>query len=216
MDELTSTFPVGAKPLDGEHLMRICPGSKHKCGKHLNFEERSEFCWVCQLGADQLIDCYGAITPPDTCYNVYDFAHMCSKCPYVTTDVKNRFGKKLNTFFYPYFIEFDHADWIDVETPRCFVYFISDGQFIKIGVAKDVGSRIRDLQVANARQLELIAVIPCKDDRCAKQLEMYLHNVYSRWRISGEWFSLHGIVDWDTFQKTYPPTDYMEKTSCQG
>lgn len=66
------------------------------------------------------------------------------------------------------------------------VYFISNGMgHVKIGVATDVESRFYGLQVANATELELIAVIPG-----GYGLEGRIHRLFAQWRIRGEWFDL--------------------------
>ena len=69
------------------------------------------------------------------------------------------------------------------------IYFVSDGEYVKIGFTEDedISKRIRALQTGNARKLELVAVIP--GDTSA---ETALHRVLSELRVSGEWFKLSG------------------------
>jgi hypothetical protein len=71
------------------------------------------------------------------------------------------------------------------------VYFIEAGKggSIKIGVANDVASRLRDLQCANPRPLRLIvAVLGGYAD------EKRLHHRFKAERTSGEWFKGNGAV----------------------
>jgi len=49
---------------------------------------------------------------------------------------------------------------VEVRHPQAYVYFIQAGSHIKIGVAKDIASRIASLQTGNANKIELLAYIP--------------------------------------------------------
>jgi hypothetical protein len=72
------------------------------------------------------------------------------------------------------------------------VYFISDGEFIKIGRSDDYPiGRIGSLQTANARDLKLLAVIPGADREC------HLHRLFSAHHVRREWFrSCREILDY--------------------
>lgn len=76
-------YPDDAKPYKGVPLKQINVYDKYKRGVRLNPQERYEFSAVCKLGADQLVDCYGALEYRDTYYTVFDFLARCSECPYV-------------------------------------------------------------------------------------------------------------------------------------
>lgn len=69
-----------------------------------------------------------------------------------------------------------------------FVYFISDGEFIKIGYAKDVDKRICALQVGNPRKLKLLLKLPFLTEAEACAAESYLHKSLDSFSTSGEWF----------------------------
>lgn len=63
------------------------------------------------------------------------------------------------------------------------IYFISNGEAIKIGRARDVGVRLKVLQTASARPLVLIASVeggPAHETKAHVDLAPY--------RLSGEWF----------------------------
>lgn len=64
-----------------------------------------------------------------------------------------------------------------------FVYFISDGEFIKIGFANNWVVRRRDLQIANARKLIALLVF-----EGGFRMEAHLHSLFSAHRVLGEWF----------------------------
>lgn len=72
------------------------------------------------------------------------------------------------------------------------VYFIQAdrGGPIKIGVAKDVEARLRDLQVGNPFELRVVGQIP----NAGQALERRLHSLLERHRIRGEWFWPHPEV----------------------
>jgi hypothetical protein len=68
-----------------------------------------------------------------------------------------------------------------------YVYFISDGVAVKIGIARLVGARLRDLQTGNTKQLSVLHTIETNEPR---KVEGWLHWKYSDRRIVGEWFAL--------------------------
>jgi hypothetical protein len=72
------------------------------------------------------------------------------------------------------------------------VYFIQSGNFsgpIKIGVAKDPGARLAQLQVGNPDRLRLRLIIPG-----TMADEGYIHSRLSAYRIGGEWFRYDGAL----------------------
>ena len=73
---------------------------------------------------------------------------------------------------------------------KTYVYFLSDGEFTKIGVAADVRKRTSELQIGNARKLRLIEYIPWNCTQLAKSAEKQLHALFRDSQISGEWFDL--------------------------
>lgn len=65
------------------------------------------------------------------------------------------------------------------------VYLISNGPYVKIGVAKSVRRRLAALQTASAAKLTLLGVLPG-----GRLLEQNLHARYASKRVQGEWFAL--------------------------
>lgn len=64
------------------------------------------------------------------------------------------------------------------------IYFIQAASgHIKIGLAFKPASRMRELQVAHALPLKLLAEMSG-----GRQHEMYLHEFYAKERVRGEWF----------------------------
>lgn len=70
------------------------------------------------------------------------------------------------------------------------VYFISDGEYIKIGQTTSLQSRLANLQCANARQLTVLHTIDCADAGFTSTLESRLHSHFHKYRVMGEWFNL--------------------------
>lgn len=70
------------------------------------------------------------------------------------------------------------------------VYFIQAGSAggpVKIGLARDPWSRLKELQVGNAEPLELLGHTPACD---ARSLEQELHRRFSDSHKRGEWFDV--------------------------
>jgi Meiotically Up-regulated Gene 113 (MUG113) protein len=86
-----------------------------------------------------------------------------------------------------------------------YVYFITDGEYIKIGISNNVKSRLSGLQTSNPKKLSLLSSIECPDSTYAGELERTLHERFSESRASGEWFKL----DWETVQKKLGDTQQI-------
>ena len=71
-----------------------------------------------------------------------------------------------------------------------FVYFIRAGNrgAIKIGWAKNVESRMAELQTGNAFKLNVLTAIPCDSKEHAIATEQRFHRFFAKQRIRGEWF----------------------------
>lgn len=63
------------------------------------------------------------------------------------------------------------------------IYFIRNGDYIKIGVANNPWERLSKFQVGSPVQLELLAVAPGSFDE-----EYRYHSMFSQHRARGEWF----------------------------
>jgi hypothetical protein len=64
-----------------------------------------------------------------------------------------------------------------------YVYFITDGEAIKIGKADKPKSRLSGLQTSHHKPLRFLATMPG-----GAELERELHGVFAQFRIRGEWF----------------------------
>lgn len=67
------------------------------------------------------------------------------------------------------------------------VYFVKGGDYVKIGKAKDVEQRVRDLQVASPKKLKILYVIQVPESRVNEE-ERRHHEKFKHLKASGEWF----------------------------
>lgn len=72
------------------------------------------------------------------------------------------------------------------------VYFITDGEYVKIGVSRCLENRFNTLQSANPRELSVMAVIYPKN---IFEIESYYHLKYKGKRLHGEWFDIKAEVE---------------------
>ncbi|HXI11334.1 MAG TPA: GIY-YIG nuclease family protein [Thermoanaerobaculia bacterium] len=70
-------------------------------------------------------------------------------------------------------------------TGWCYLYVIQSGAFVKIGRARDIASRLQNLQIGSPEPLRLLAVAPTH-----WTLEDVAHRAFAEAREQGEWFRL--------------------------
>ncbi len=177
-------IPPGAKPRLEKKLPTINPFKKSISGTAISPSISYAFNHICQFGAEQLSACYNQENKD---LSPLDFLDICSDCPYsINPNPHSVFYTKTDR--YPFFI----SDFIHVEadSPKYYVYLITDGQYVKIGISDNPIHRINDLQVSNPRELSFICQIPLRDKKDALSLESYLHKVYHRFHVRGEWFNI--------------------------
>ena len=75
-------------------------------------------------------------------------------------------------------------------TKPCYVYFVTDGEKVKIGISEDVEKRLSGLQVSNHKALSLIAAHRFPNRDCARKKEIQLHEQYKDFSCGGEWFDI--------------------------
>lgn len=67
------------------------------------------------------------------------------------------------------------------------IYFIYDGDYIKIGYTTNIKQRLKNIATANPRKLELVKIIDGDN-----QLEYIIQEYFSNYHLSGEWFRYEG------------------------
>ena len=98
-------------------------------------------------------------------------------------------------------------DFEDADMP------ISDGDYIKIGIAENIDSRIKGLQIGNARRLMLVEYIWFNSKSAALWAERELHEMYKNKRVLGEWFDIGFDYDFLALISEIrhgPPVCYMD------
>jgi len=72
--------------------------------------------------------------------------------------------------------------------PRCGVYLVRTGDFIKIGYAANIKQRLLGLSHASPNELTVLRIIECEDLESARRQEAELHKTFADLRHRGEWF----------------------------
>ena len=72
-----------------------------------------------------------------------------------------------------------------------FIYYISDGTYVKIGIATNPVSRFSAIQSSNPRELTVLKLIPTQ---YAEKDEKYFHKSFDKYRVRGEWFVLSSEI----------------------
>lgn len=70
------------------------------------------------------------------------------------------------------------------------LYFISDGEHVKIGIAFDPVKRLAGLQTGSPRQLSLVGSWDMGEGVSAGSVERRLHSRLSHCKVGGEWFAV--------------------------
>lgn len=68
-----------------------------------------------------------------------------------------------------------------------YVYFVTDGKYVKIGATTDVYKRMGNLQTGNSNNLKLLYVI---DTYAPYLIEHALHKIFKSKCVNGEWFDI--------------------------
>ena len=177
-------------------MVNFC--EKAKRHKALNFSEESEFSGICRMGAQQLINCY---SDKDLPLSAFDVAHGCKRCEFcMMVDKRNDLYESIA---FPFFIETLLPGVVCDENPKAYVYFMTDGEFVKIGVAENPTKRAVEIQTGSPREISVICAIPCKTKNAAFNLENKLHSVYGFARVRGEWFNIKKLIDKVIFSRYY-------------
>lgn len=77
----------------------------------------------------------------------------------------------------------------DETLPKSNIYFVYDGESVKIGKADDPQKRVSGLQTGSSKSLKLLYTM--KGD---ERLESFLHELFEPYRKVGEWFSVDGLL----------------------
>lgn len=78
-----------------------------------------------------------------------------------------------------------NREWLEADQRHGYVYFLSAGDHMKIGWARDVRERMKFVQTGNAHDVDLMTVIV---DERAQNLERILHFFFREHHVKGEWY----------------------------
>ena len=194
---------------------------KYQRGVGFNGSEQSEFSGICSLGDSSLIECYGKYGTEGTQLSAYDICVLCSKFEHFnkpvtkalrfsnidpSLDSSERYDPARYSIARPDFIVDAFSDAIDYREQNAYVYFITDGHYIKIGKAKSIKKRLDSMQVGNAKELKIMYAIPTNTERGATAIEGFLHNTYCNYRTRGEWYNIKWLIDTKAWENAFSVT----------
>ena len=81
---------------------------------------------------------------------------------------------------------------MNTEREWTFLYFVSDGEAVKIGISNNVDSRVAQLATGNSRKLIPLHTIKFRYSKNAKMVEGFFHWLFQDHQACGgsEWFKL--------------------------
>lgn len=78
-----------------------------------------------------------------------------------------------------------------------YIYAMQAGDMVKIGYARDVDARRRDLQVGNAHDVVVVRRFQISHSLAiAKKIEARMHKKYRPFHVRGEWFKAELLAEW--------------------
>lgn len=102
--------------------------------------------------------------------------------------------KSYTNLISPRYLTNSFYDYVkDIDEIKDCVYFISDGDFVKIGKTNDIKKRIKTLKTANPRELKIICLINCKNSLESNILESKIHKYFEKKNVSWEWYRIEQI-----------------------
>lgn len=219
-NEYGATVPVDSSPMENENdwdvFRKFYLRDKFENGKGLNGTEKERLSHVCSISAYQTIQCYGPVDYYGHGFSVAELQIYCSKCPYAQKFGRYNYGINWSIWF-PDFVEIylkDRNKERDFEKKsKWFVYFVTDGEYVKIGKGSDTNDRISQLQTGNPRKITLMFKIYLNNKDDAYDLEGYLHNTYSQYQAVGEWFDIYNKLNIEAWKRSFITEDNINEIS---
>lgn len=78
---------------------------------------------------------------------------------------------------------------------ECYVYAISDGEFLKVGNSYKPMARAREMQIGNPRELHVVWQEKYETKFDAEEKEKYLHNALSKFHHMKEWYRHEALFE---------------------
>ena len=80
-----------------------------------------------------------------------------------------------------------------MEHQPTYVYLISNGEKVKIGISVHPQKRITELQGGNAAKLSFLKLIRCENRERSFELESALHETLRDVHVQGEWYDIREL-----------------------
>lgn len=93
-----------------------------------------------------------------------------------------------------------------------YLYAITDGTLIKIGISQDAEKRLSVLQVGNPKRLSLLFSFDFETRDLAERIEQLIHNRIQDRIVRGEWFYVHPFYLLEVFQDICEVLDALSIT----
>jgi hypothetical protein len=84
-----------------------------------------------------------------------------------------------------------------------YLYVIGDGRDFKIGISKDVASRLSVLQVGNPQKLYVVFVGGKHTEMIARSMEKWMHKHLEEYSVRGEWFHVSYLTILAALEELY-------------
>lgn len=100
-------------------------------------------------------------------------------------------GHRMKNLLSRRYLKYGFCDY-DIETYKVMncVYFVTDGEFVKIGIAKLFAKRLGGLQTGSPREIKPLCVCMFDDYIWAQKYEKLLHDYFTDKHVRGEWFKI--------------------------
>lgn len=90
----------------------------------------------------------------------------------------------------PKYLNKKYIERVLVESIDYCTYFLTDGEYVKIGVAASLPNRVKQLQTGNPRKIKAMFVIPAAVQSDSLKTERKLHEYFGKKKVLGEWFDI--------------------------
>lgn len=202
-EEKTTLKSLLGYPGHDEYEHTLCPSYKRSLKKGASSTQH-EFEDICEFGIEGLSLCYCFDEVHADLYMCEEeMRSLCRKCDHYTG--RGFDSWVLQSIYNPKIVYEKYKHYIERKNPEAYVYFITDGHYIKIGKAQDPLKRLCGIQTGNPNKCELLYLIPVKCSSWASELESYLHGKYSQYQKCGEWFDLMEKLEHEKWARAFPP-----------
>ena len=184
----------------------LCPSEKMRnrrgaSHKQIVFED------ICEYGIEGICLCYclsrGRSDYADLSMSEEAVRSLCRRCDHYRSRGFDDWD--YCSIYHPKVITEKYKHYVASRDAEAYVYFVSDGHYVKIGKAQDPIKRLGQIQTGNPNQCELLYLIPLKASAMASEVESYLHEKYKQHRMCGEWFNLLEKLHHEKWEKMFPP-----------